>query len=128
MTDSGSDLRSSERPHLASVTAAGAPPLRFGDDQYVWASWLYYQEGMTQNDIAQAMGISRATVISYLNEARERGIVNISIEPGRLASLTLMLRLREPAIALPLTGFGDERPRRHMAIDIGMIQRVELNP
>jgi dihydroxyacetone kinase-like protein len=94
VTDSGSDLRSSERPHLASVTAAGAPPLRFGDDQYVWASWLYYQEGMTQNDIAQAMGISRATVISYLNEARERGIVNISIEPGRLASLTLAQSLK----------------------------------
>ena len=38
---------------------------------------------MTQNDIAQAMGMSRATVIAYLNEARERGIVNISIEPAR---------------------------------------------
>ena len=69
-------------------------PLRFGDDPYVWASWLYYQEGMTQNDIAQTMGISRATVIAYLNEARERGIVNISIEPARLASLTLAQSLK----------------------------------
>jgi dihydroxyacetone kinase-like protein len=40
------------------------------------------------------MGISRATVIAYLNEARERGIVNISIEPGRLASLTLAHSLK----------------------------------
>jgi dihydroxyacetone kinase-like protein len=68
--------------------------LRFGDDSYVWASWLYYQEGMTQNDIARTMGISRATVIAYLNEARERGIVNISIEPARLASLTLAQSLK----------------------------------
>jgi dihydroxyacetone kinase-like protein len=79
---------------LAPVEAGGATPLRFGDDPYVWASWLYYQEGMTQSDIAQTMGISRATVIAYLNEARERGIVNISIEPGRLASLTLAQSLK----------------------------------
>lgn len=66
-----------------------AMPLRYGDDPYVWACWLYYEDGMTQGDIAEAMGISRATVNSYLAEARERGIVNISIEPARLASLTV---------------------------------------
>jgi dihydroxyacetone kinase-like protein len=79
---------------LTPVEGGGATPLRFGDDPYVWASWLYYQEGMTQNDIAQTMGISRATVITYLNEARERGIVNIAIEPARLASLTIAQSLK----------------------------------
>ena len=88
------ELRTSTRPDSAPSEAGGATPLRFGDDPYVWASWLYYQEGMTQNDIAQTMGISRATVIAYLNEARERGIVNISIEPARLASLTLAQSLK----------------------------------
>src|SRR6266700_7995078 len=47
---------------------------------------------------------------------------------GRLASLTLILRPREPVIACLSTGFGNKRSRRHMALDIGMIQRVELNP
>src|ERR1700761_7575717 len=69
-------------------------PLRYGDDPYVWACWLYYEEGMTQGDIADAMGISRATVNSYLAEARDRGIVNISIEPARLASLTVAQELK----------------------------------
>jgi hypothetical protein len=23
-------------------------PLRYGDDPYVWACWLYYEDGMTQ--------------------------------------------------------------------------------
>jgi dihydroxyacetone kinase-like protein len=69
-------------------------PLRYGDDPYVWACWLYYEDGMTQGDIADAMGISRATVNSYLAEARERGIVNISIEPARLASLTVAQELK----------------------------------
>ena len=32
-------------------------PLRFGDDPHVWACWLYYEEGMTQGDIATTMGL-----------------------------------------------------------------------
>ena len=94
MTESESELRGAARSRLPPVDAGGAAPLRFGDDPYVWVSWLYYQEGMTQHDIAQTMGISRATVITYLNEARERGIVNIAIEPGRLASLTVAQSLK----------------------------------
>src|SRR5437764_7199258 len=41
---------------------------------------------------------------------------------GRLASLTWMLRLAISAL------FRHERARRDVAVDIGMIQRVELNP
>ncbi|SFB55439.1 dihydroxyacetone kinase, N-terminal domain [Rhizobium sp. NFR07] len=69
-------------------------PLRYGDDALVWACWLYYEDGLTQGDIASAMGVSRATVNSYLAEARERGIVNIAIEPARLASLTIAQELK----------------------------------
>jgi phosphoenolpyruvate---glycerone phosphotransferase subunit DhaK len=93
-TEGERELRGGGRPRLTLAEAGGAAPLRFGDDPYIWASWLYYQEGMTQNDIAQTMGISRATVIAYLTEARERGIVNISIEPERLASLNLAQSLK----------------------------------
>ena len=93
MTSGARELRPGPRPRPAP-TDASATPLRFGDDPYVWASWLYYQEGMTQSDIAQTMGVSRATIIAYLTEARERGIVNISIEPARLASLTLAQSLK----------------------------------
>ena len=71
-----------------------AIPLRFGDDPYVWACWLYYQDRLTQGQIADAMGVSRATVNAYLSEARDRGIVNISLEPARLASLTVADELR----------------------------------
>ena len=71
-----------------------AIPLRFGDDPYVWACWLYYQDRMTQGQIADAMGVSRATVNAYLSEARDRGIVNISLEPARLASLTVADELK----------------------------------
>lgn len=69
-------------------------PLRYGDDPYVWACWLYYEDGMTQGDIADAMGVSRATVNSYLSDARDNGIVKISLEPARLASLTIAQELK----------------------------------
>ncbi|MFB2551984.1 bifunctional sugar-binding transcriptional regulator/dihydroxyacetone kinase subunit DhaK [Ensifer soli] len=69
-------------------------PLRFGNDPLVWACWLYYEEGLTQGDIARTMGISRATVNAYLADARERGIIRITLDPSRLASLNLAQTLK----------------------------------
>ncbi|WP_183431188.1 bifunctional sugar-binding transcriptional regulator/dihydroxyacetone kinase subunit DhaK [Mesorhizobium sp. RMAD-H1] len=77
-----------------SSEEADIMPLRYGDDPYVWACWLYYEEGRTQGDIAEIMGISRATVNSYLADARDRGIVNISLEPERLSSLSIAQELK----------------------------------
>ena len=81
-----------------AVGPAHAPssdvPLRFGEDPLVWACWLYYEDRLTQGEIAEIMGISRATVNAYLAEARERGIVNISIDPRRLAAITVAEELK----------------------------------
>jgi phosphoenolpyruvate---glycerone phosphotransferase subunit DhaK len=85
---------SSARKNNTADVAVEPIPLRYGDDPYVWACWLYYEDGMTQGDIAETMGISRATVNSYLADARARGIVNISIEPSRLSSLTIAQELK----------------------------------
>lgn len=68
-------------------------PLRFGDDPLLWAAWLYYEDELTQSEIATVMGISRPTVIAYLAEARERGIVNISINGDRFRALSLARQL-----------------------------------
>ena len=40
---------------------------------------LYYKDGLTQNEIAKRLGVSRATVINHLRLAREHGIVDIRI-------------------------------------------------
>lgn len=42
------------------------------------AAWLYYSHGLRQDEVAQKLGISRASVATYLKRARETGIVNIS--------------------------------------------------
>ncbi|WP_048646129.1 sugar-binding transcriptional regulator [Nitratireductor soli] len=42
------------------------------------AAWLYYTHGLRQDEVAQRLNISRASVALYLRKAREAGIVNIS--------------------------------------------------
>lgn len=44
-------------------------------------AWRYYHDGQNQNDIAADLGLSRGTVVNYLNEARSRGLVRISLKP-----------------------------------------------
>jgi phosphoenolpyruvate---glycerone phosphotransferase subunit DhaK len=70
-------------------------PLRFGDDPLLWASWLYYEEGLTQGAIAEQMGLSRPSVNAYLADARSRGIVNIEIAPEKFRTLTIAQALRD---------------------------------
>lgn len=36
------------------------------------AAWLYYNQGLTQKDVAERLGISRSTVIRLLDEALKR--------------------------------------------------------
>ncbi|MBP0617508.1 bifunctional sugar-binding transcriptional regulator/dihydroxyacetone kinase subunit DhaK [Jiella mangrovi] len=70
-------------------------PLRFRDDPLLWAGWLYAHDGMTQNQIAKAMGVSRATVNNYIAEARGRGIVNLTMETSRLSEFMIAQALIE---------------------------------
>lgn len=65
------------------------PPPEFDGDAVVWAAWLYYEERLTQEDVAERLGVSRATVINLLQEARNRDIVSISVAPDLLCSVQL---------------------------------------
>ena len=51
------------------------------DDAVMWAAWLYYADQLTQSEIAKKLRVSRATIVNYLQEARERGIVSVNISP-----------------------------------------------
>tara|TARA_R110000751_G_scaffold34382_3_gene85208 strand:+ start:13106 stop:15160 length:2055 start_codon:yes stop_codon:yes gene_type:complete len=85
--------RKSQR--VAGVSGGVRPPLRFGDDLLLWAAWLYYEEGLTQGEIAAHMGVSRPSVNAYLADARVRGIVNIEIDPERFRALSIARDLQE---------------------------------
>lgn len=65
------------------------------DDAVVWAAWLYYADQLNQSEVAKALRVSRATVVNLLQEARERGIVTISLRADLVARTTLARRLAE---------------------------------
>lgn len=58
----------------------------------------YYEQGQTQEEIAQSLGVTRSQVSHYLRQAREAGIVQILVvDPDRRApGLEARLRARFP--------------------------------
>jgi|SaaInlStandDraft_1057018.scaffolds.fasta_scaffold98950_2 deoxyribonucleoside regulator len=54
---------------------------------------LYYKEGLTQSEISKRIGVSRASVVNYLRQARDTGIVDIRIEGSGFASTGLSRKL-----------------------------------
>lgn len=56
---------------------------------------LYYRDGLTQNEIAGRLGVSRATVVNYLRQAREQNIVDIRIKGASFSASNLSKALRE---------------------------------
>ncbi|MDP3342233.1 sugar-binding transcriptional regulator [Frigidibacter sp.] len=88
-------------------------PAAFGMDEVFWAAWLYYEQGQKQDQIAEQLGISRASVFNLLQKARDEGVVNISIDPSRIARADLSQRLCEAfgiAECFILTGHKDAGP------------------
>ncbi|MGA1598079.1 MAG: sugar-binding transcriptional regulator [bacterium] len=69
------------------------PPPEF-QDVIVWAAWLYYVDQMTQSEVARELGVSRASVVNYLQEARDKGIVSIQFDPGSIENTLLSQQLR----------------------------------
>jgi DNA-binding transcriptional regulator LsrR (DeoR family) len=64
-------------------------------DVLVTVSELYYKDGRTQQDIAERLGISRATVINYLKRSRDQGLVEIKIKGSAYQGSKLVNELRQ---------------------------------
>lgn len=60
------------------------PNQTFADDRSLRlrAAWLYHAHGLTQNEVAERLGIGRSTVIRLLEEAKSRGEVQVWIDEG----------------------------------------------
>jgi DNA-binding transcriptional regulator LsrR (DeoR family) len=72
-----------------------SPPPEFVGDPIVWAAWLYYEERMTQEEVADRLGVSRASVVNFLQEARDRSVVTIAVAPEHLQSVRISRELRK---------------------------------
>lgn len=84
---------------------------------------MYYEQNMNQSEIARALGVSRPLVSVLLSEARECGIVTITINNVESAQELLAKRL-ESRFGLALGGSrpgreerrGYEQPRRRSGL------------
>ena len=64
-------------------------------DLVVRAAWLYYEDGLTQAQIATRLFVSRQTVGRLLESARQHGIVRIELDAQYLAAMDLATQVRE---------------------------------
>ncbi len=64
-------------------------------DVVTWAAWLYYIDQLTQVDVATELGVSRASVVNYLQEARERGLVSIHFDQKSISETFISKSLKE---------------------------------
>lgn len=76
------------------------------------AAWLYYNQGLTQKDVAEQLGISRTTVIRLLDEAMKRSEVQIWINEGVDDCVELAIKLErayglDEAIVVPSPAVND---------------------
>lgn len=55
---------------------------------------MYYEDELTQNEIAQKLGMSRVQVLRRLQKAKELGIVKIIIDPGNRSYIDLADKIR----------------------------------
>ena len=53
------------------------------------AAWLYHVGGMTQEEVARRLGVHRTRVVRLLGEARDRGLVSVTINHDSVRDLDL---------------------------------------
>jgi deoxyribonucleoside regulator len=58
-------------------------------------AWSYYMLGMTQQEIAEQIGVNRVRVNRILAEARRRGLVRITVNSKLVENIDLEHRLKE---------------------------------
>jgi DNA-binding transcriptional regulator LsrR (DeoR family) len=85
-------------PAAAETTEQVASESRT-DRLRIRAAWMYFVEQMTQNEIADVLGVGRVTIVRMLADARSRNEVKISIE-SELSEIVRLERALERTFGL----------------------------
>lgn len=70
---------------MMSLTLAHEPD----ESLMIRAAWLYYVGGLTQEEVAGRLGVHRTRVVRLLGEARDRGIVSVTIHHDSIRELAV---------------------------------------
>lgn len=62
---------------------------RQADDAIAQAAWLYYVGNLSQQEVSKRLGVSRFKVLRMLADAREQGLVRITVEHRTSRALAL---------------------------------------
>lgn len=89
------------------------------DDLMVLASWMYYEERLTQEEIAEQLGISRVGVTRMLQRARQEGVVRITITRPLPAEYELQVRLKKQFDLKSVTVVASSSTRRDVLEALG---------
>jgi DNA-binding transcriptional regulator LsrR (DeoR family) len=88
-------MRARQREDKPSLFPLAPVEVSWPEQLAVRVAWCYYALNMTQQEVAQQLGITRVRVIRLLSEARRRGIVKISIESKLAENVEIEHRLSE---------------------------------
>ena len=94
------------------------------------AAWLYYNQGLTQKEVSDRLGVSRGTVIRVLAEAVERGDVQIWINAAEATCVDLGVRLEaafglDEAVVVPVP---DGDATRAVGLALGQFLSEAVTP
>ena len=101
-------------------------------DDLMQADWLYHVGRMSQEEVSQRLGVSRFKVLRLLAEARDRGLVRVTLEhetTGTLALATALAKrfgLTEVQVAPMPAGLTDEVIARRAVgmVAAGFLSRI----
>ncbi len=105
---------------------------RHDSDDLVQAAWLYHVGQMSQEEVSRRLGISRFKVLRLLAEARDLGLVRVTLEHETSGTLALADRLAarfgltEVQVA-PMPGGMQDEPTARRAVGIvaaGFLNRI----
>ncbi|EJF30037.1 MULTISPECIES: sugar-binding transcriptional regulator [Enterobacteriaceae] len=91
-------------------------------EQAARVAWMYYVAGMTQQDIARELGISRQVAQRLVSSAREQGMVTVKIAHPVARCLKLAQQVQERfgleiCRVVPSEGLDDEAIQQMLAVE-----------
>lgn len=103
------------------------------DDAVARAGWLYYAGGMTQDQIAAEMGISRQRAQRLVSRAVANGLIKVRLEHPIAACLELEARLRQrynliECRVAPMLGANADPARVIAAAAAALFEKVLAQP